>query len=201
MALMPVSVLRMMVAFTAMWLVCGITSPVIVSADEVSEASRYWLGRAQAEQSLALTTATASAAKAQRQERLHGQGFAGWTEWASDRNDATRDAARSAATDRFTNWLLGEIAAATDDSKGTTSTLSTPVSRLELSLPGSRAVLGWVQPDRLSGDERPYDQNYSFGGLTQGRPYTLGLDSVGTLHSPWYLPGSPGNEREFLSAW
>ena len=48
---------------------------------------------------------------------------------------------------------------------------------------------------------RPYDQNYSFGGLTQGRPYTLGLDSVGTLHSPWYLPGSPGNEREFLSAW
>ena len=48
---------------------------------------------------------------------------------------------------------------------------------------------------------RYYDQHYSFGGLRQGLNYDLGLPSVGTLHSPWYLPGSPGNDREFLSAW
>lgn len=71
---------------------------------------------------------------------------------------------------------------------------------------------------------RYYDQNYSFGGLSYGSPYdyatgpstsggfgsvygttgigqTGGLAPVGTLHSPWYFPGSPGNDREFLFAW
>ena len=71
---------------------------------------------------------------------------------------------------------------------------------------------------------RYYNQNYSFGALSYGSPYdsaigpnasggfgsvfgttgsglTGGLTTVGTLHSPWYFPGSPGNDSEFLYAW
>ena len=62
---------------------------------------------------------------------------------------------------------------------------------------------------------RYYDQYYSFGELNFGAPYgsssgapfggSIGssgsLTPVGTLHSPWYFPGSPGNDREFLYAW
>ena len=45
------------------------------------------------------------------------------------------------------------------------------------------------------------DQHYSFGRLTQGSPYNVGVSCVPTLHAPWSLVGSPGNDREFLSAW
>jgi hypothetical protein len=71
---------------------------------------------------------------------------------------------------------------------------------------------------------RYYDQHYSFGGLSYGSPYDEargpvggggfgsvfgtagsgrigGQAPVGTLHGPWYFPGSPGNDREFLYAW
>ena len=71
---------------------------------------------------------------------------------------------------------------------------------------------------------RFYDQHYSFGAFRETSPpnYAInpmatsgfgsafgvtgdgqigGLAPVGTLHAPWYFPGSPGNEREFLFAW
>ena len=154
MALSSMSHKWVIVGIVAIWLACGIASPGIVIADEVSEVGRHWLVRAKAEQLLAVTTAEASRAKAQQLERLHDQGFAGWTETAAARSDAAREAAKIAANQRFTNWLMGEIAAVADDSKTTTPSLVARVTRLELSLPGSRAVLGWVQPDRLSGDKR-----------------------------------------------
>ncbi len=147
MALIALSNNRLIVAFVVMSLGCGIALPDAVSAGEFGETSSHWLVRAKSERLLAQTIAEASAAKARRLEQLHEQGFAGWTEWAAARSDAARDAARSAAAERMTNWMTREVAA-------TSPTPAVSVSRLELSLPGSRAVLGWVQPDRLSGDER-----------------------------------------------
>ena len=71
---------------------------------------------------------------------------------------------------------------------------------------------------------RYYDQRYSFGAVSYSSPldYAIsptaaggfgsafgvtgsgqigGLAPVGTLHAPWYFPGSPGNDSEFLFAW
>jgi hypothetical protein len=69
---------------------------------------------------------------------------------------------------------------------------------------------------------RYYQQGYSFGDLSYGpRPSAYvdptaqingysaigvqnrfgGVNNLGLLHAPYYLPGSPGNDREFLFRW
>ena len=71
---------------------------------------------------------------------------------------------------------------------------------------------------------RHYGQHYSYGILSYGSPYDYatgptatggygsvfgttgmgqigGLAPVGTLHGPWYFPGSPGNDTQFQYAW
>jgi hypothetical protein len=69
---------------------------------------------------------------------------------------------------------------------------------------------------------RYYDQGYAFGSLRYGTMpgsyfnpssglggYSSigisnrfgGITTPGMLHPPWYLPGSPGNDREFLFRW
>ena len=69
-----------------------------------------------------------------------------------------------------------------------------------------------------------YSQNYAFGTVAYGSPghsvygpsagddlgtlfgttstgLTGGLSSPGSLHSPWYFPGSPANDRAFTFGW
>ena len=69
---------------------------------------------------------------------------------------------------------------------------------------------------------RFYDQGYAYGSLRYGTMpgsftnpsegiggYSAmgiqnrfgGITPTGMLHAPWYLPGSPGNDREFLFRW
>ncbi|MDB5335312.1 MAG: hypothetical protein JWN70_931 [Planctomycetaceae bacterium] len=69
---------------------------------------------------------------------------------------------------------------------------------------------------------RYYGQGYAYGGLSYGtRPGAFlnpgsgiggyssigiqnrfgGVNTLGMLHPPYYLPGSPGNDREFLFRW
>lgn len=85
--------------------------------------------------------------------------------------------------------------------------------------PGYGAVAP-VSPFRTT--LRYYDQGYAFGSLRYGTPPGLflnpaaeiggysaigiknrfgGITPIGVVHSPWYLPGSPANDREFLFRW
>lgn len=43
------------------------------------------------------------------------------------------------------------------------------------------------------------DQGSLFGTTSTG--LTGGLSSPGSLHSPWYFPGSPANDRAFTFGW
>jgi hypothetical protein len=128
--------------------------PVATARNAVSDVVGHWLVRAEAERLLATAIADASAAKATQLDKLHESGYAGWTEWASARSDSVRDAARRTAAERFANWLRSELEANPGGSTKGTQSLAESVTLLELSLPGSRAVLGWVQPNRLGGDAR-----------------------------------------------
>ncbi len=145
---------RMIVAITAVWLGSGNALPVASAEAPASDVVGQWLVRAEKERVLAVATAEVSEAKARQLKALHEQGYAGWAEWASARSDSVRDAARSASAERFEKWLRAEIEPSTRDPLELNRASADSVSRLELSLPGSRAVLGWVQPDRLNGVER-----------------------------------------------
>lgn len=75
---------------------------------------------------------------------------------------------------------------------------------------------GYVTPLAMFPGGLPdYGQTYSFGvrqpllapvgvlpgGSTVFQPTGPGNLQSGTLHQPWYLPGSPGNHRAFQYAW
>lgn len=145
---------RAIVTIAAVWLGCGIALPVASAADAVSDVVQRWLVRAEKERALAVATAEASETKASHLKELHERGYAGWTESASAQSDSVRDTARSVAAERFEQWLRAELVSSAGDDLKTNRVSVGSVSRLELSLPGSRAVIGWVQPDRLSGVER-----------------------------------------------
>ena len=75
---------------------------------------------------------------------------------------------------------------------------------------------GYITPRNLfRGGLQDYGVTYSFGirqplmsplGTPLGGPQLIqpagsGNFESGTLHQPWYLPGSPGNHRPFQSGW
>ena len=127
--------------------------PEIAASDAVSDVVRHWLARAAAERVLAIALADLSAKRVVQLESLHASGHAGWVELTTARCDAVCDAARSTGAERFATWLRNECEAHPTDLWKDDHSREGIVPRLELTLPGSRAVLGWVRPDRLIGDE------------------------------------------------